>query len=531
MRDKSFLGETHMVMMARVSPQYIELRDPLGEIQESGTINIVEVGTSEIPKAISRVGKDYENVGLISMDGLFCPYYISPTGAVHDNLPYWSIPNDLDDINSIKLNPFNPSNLFSTGVGFNRDVFYESGHNTLLLNTFRESGGTIEGDLSPYKEISEGSGNYDEIRSVGLKTPLVFTGWGYNIDGDPVPSSGEGFHPEAFRNPSLWKSGPLDIRWDEERGVWGAAPTSIYLIKMTNVYNPSCFSYEVERSPTHAQYTRNAPSGARTFSSSGTLYDPESIAYDENASNIGCYERLDYSGEEYPHYEAFIIRKTNEDTLGDRDYNLWYDDCSDCGHITNPCPSGTRIGAHGYPSRNKKVLVENPLRQSFDVGDLAFSVYTGKKKRVSGSTFSGGSGAGASGHFSTNGAGVLSFVLDAGGTGYTSGAFAIYRQPCVGLTLSASSGVVTGYSISGTTTGYTDNETYPVTIYPKNASADYEMLPIHWVIQAEFKSQQFVTHVESEGGILQSCTIKGSLQGFVSCSHCGENSSLINQFI
>jgi hypothetical protein len=100
----SFLGETHMVMMARVTPQYIELLDSEGEVSESNTIKIVEAGTADIPQAVSRVGKDWENTGLVSMDGLFCPYYISPTGAVHDNLPYWSIPTDLDDINSIKLN-------------------------------------------------------------------------------------------------------------------------------------------------------------------------------------------------------------------------------------------------------------------------------------------------------------------------------------------------------------------------------------------------------------------------------------------
>jgi hypothetical protein len=72
---------------------------------------------------------------------------------------------------------------------------------------------------------------------------------------------------------------------------------------------------------------------------------------------------------------------------------------------------------------------------------------------------------------------------------------------------------------------------FPVSIYPKNASAEYEMLPIHWVLQAEFKSKQFVTHVECDNGILQTCTIKGQLQGFSSCEHCGENTSLINNFI
>jgi hypothetical protein len=92
-------------------------------------------------------------------------------------------------------------------------------------------------------------------------------------------------------------------------------------------------------------------------------------------------------------------------------------------------------------------------------------------------------------------------------------------------------GTITGGTISGTTTGYATSGIFPVTIYPKNASASYEMLPIHWVLQAEFKAQQFVTHVECDNGILQTCTVKGQLQGFKSCEACGEDSSLINSFI
>ena len=186
---------------------------------------------------------------------------------------------------------------------------------------------------------------------------------------------------------------------------------------------------------------------------------------------------------------------------------------------------------HGSASSKKKVLIENPLRQSFDTGDLAFTVDTGKKKRVSGSTFGGGSGSGGTAHFLIDGGGALSFVLDTAGSGYTSGAFAVYSRPCVGLTLTTSAGAISSGSISGTTTGYATTGIFPMTIYPKNASASYEMLPIHWVLQAEFKAKQFITHVECDNGILQTCSIKGQLQGFSSCEQCGEDSSLINSFI
>jgi hypothetical protein len=530
--NANVFGEAHMVMVGRNTTQFITHSGVDSDLYVS------EVGALSIESAHSRLGTDYNNIGLISMDGLFTPYIINIGGASHAKLPYWEIPTDDSDINASSLNPFNPNNLFSSGSGlFNEQTFFESGHNIVFQNTLREVGVGAGGDVCTYKDIGDSStttntGIFDNIRTMGFKAPVILTGWGYNTDGQPVPASSgdpDVFASGAFRDPTLWKTGPLDVRWDDERKVWGSPPTKLYLVKMTNQYNPSCFSFEVDRATTRAQYTRNAPSGERTFNSTGVIYDPESVAYNANALNIGCYEQLDYTDIEFPYYEAFIIRKTNEDSsVSEADYNIWYEDCNDCGHITNECTSMTK---HGSVSTKKKILIENPLRQSFETGDLAFTVDTGKKKRVSGSTFNGGSGVGAYGYFTINSGGSLSYTQSVVGSGYTSGAFAVYRQPCVGLTLTATSGTITGGTISGTTTGYATTGIFPVTIYPKNASADYEMLPIHWVLQAEFKAKQFVTHVECDNGILQTCSIKGQLQGFSSCEHCGENTALINSFI
>jgi hypothetical protein len=81
------------------------------------------------------------------------------------------------------------------------------------------------------------------------------------------------------------------------------------------------------------------------------------------------------------------------------------------------------------------------------------------------------------------------------------------------------------------TNGYPPDKTYPLTIYPNNAIAESEKLDIHWIVQAEFKSQQVTTHVEADGGILQTCTTMLQTQGFKSCEHCGEDLTLINNTI
>ena len=52
---------------------------------------------------------------------------------------------------------------------------------------------------------------------------MIGVGWGRDINGDPVPAnpekSGE-YHPDFRTNTSLWKAGPVDLRWDDDRGVW-----------------------------------------------------------------------------------------------------------------------------------------------------------------------------------------------------------------------------------------------------------------------------------------------------------------------
>jgi hypothetical protein len=67
----------------------------------------------------------------------------------------------------------------------------------------------------------------DHVRTMGLKGPMYYSGWGYDVQGLPVPnasglnSSGiYAFHPNAPVERKLWKTGPVDLRWHDKRKVW-----------------------------------------------------------------------------------------------------------------------------------------------------------------------------------------------------------------------------------------------------------------------------------------------------------------------
>jgi hypothetical protein len=40
-------------------------------------------------------------------------------------------------------------------------------------------------------------------------------------------------HPQAYSDPSLWKTGPLDVRWDDGKKVWIATGGSTELMRFT----------------------------------------------------------------------------------------------------------------------------------------------------------------------------------------------------------------------------------------------------------------------------------------------------------
>jgi hypothetical protein len=486
-------------------------------------------------------------VGAVSMDGLYVPYSTSPyhTGS----LPHFEVPTDIgqDVINVYALNPFNPSNIFGTGVvstgvvdtgTYNTGVWASGGHNitAALVNNPSSTNISMETGVHPVSSFFDADFYFRkktellDVRSVAHRAPLILSGPGYDIDGNPVPTgSGGGMHPQAYSNPSLWKTGPLDVRWDQSRAVWTAGSTTkIYLSKVTNTYNPSNFSYEVERSSSRDQFSRVGPTIRRDFNAADPIYDPEQIAYDADDNNVGAYEKLDYTGLEFPHYEAFILRQTSDD-VGPSYYNIWTEDCSDCGHTSNPCPSGTST-QNGDASAGKKILIENPLKQSLEAGDLCFTVKTGRTKNVNTGSFVGGSGVGASGYITTNSSGVAAFVVSNSGSGYIYGGFALISSGiCAGVTPSFTSGMLSSATVVPAS-GLPRNRTYQVSVYPLNSAAETEALDVHWIMQAEFKTTQVATYVGCDGGVLQTCSRKIQTQGMVSCEYCGTSTALINSF-
>lgn len=137
-------------------------------------------------------------------------------------------------INSWTMSPFPEGSgidIDMTAPNFKMGLAY-NGHD--IEYVVRD--GSYPIDLSvrlPYDNYSQ-DGWY---RSVGLKAPLILVGWGYDLDGYPVPNKNPNsptayFEDDWLRKPQDWKAGPIDLRWDDDRGVWTSPmPFSVVRIK------------------------------------------------------------------------------------------------------------------------------------------------------------------------------------------------------------------------------------------------------------------------------------------------------------
>jgi hypothetical protein len=149
-------------------------------------------------------------------------------------------PTSTSDISGPITTIHQPAHMvrFSLGSGTGHDIEYVARDGVYPVNL----------------SVSYPSGNYSTqnwYRAQGLKLPAVGVGWGFDIYGKPVPNreeiNGRGttayFEDDWLGKPQNWKAGPIDLRWDNERGVWTAPPAyricQIRFLENTLAYNTS----------------------------------------------------------------------------------------------------------------------------------------------------------------------------------------------------------------------------------------------------------------------------------------------------
>ena len=110
------------------------------------------------------------------------------------------------------------------------------------VDTIAFGGNNPNGQIMSLME-NENQGNAfpDDFRMMAMRGPVLINGWGYDLEGKPIPNSADtdsamavgefvdtnltnSFPADWLRKPDTWPVAPLDLRFDRARGVWTSPP-------------------------------------------------------------------------------------------------------------------------------------------------------------------------------------------------------------------------------------------------------------------------------------------------------------------
>jgi len=75
----------------------------------------------------------------------------------------------------------------------------------------------------PHLTIKRNEGSLNSVQTMGFRGPMMMSGWGVGVDMKKIPFDDDitEYDEKMSENRNLWKTGPIDLRWDEERKNWG----------------------------------------------------------------------------------------------------------------------------------------------------------------------------------------------------------------------------------------------------------------------------------------------------------------------
>lgn len=154
-----------------------------------------------------RDANSFKNFSIASVNTLFRPF---STNISRTDMPAFTEPvnnlNTPDYINtSFSLNVFRQDNDI---------MLYCKGD--YLIEDAKTIGYNPESNTLKY----DSQGDYSNIRSIGLKTPTNFIGYGFNFYCKSVVTGNDTIDPEDRKKSTLWKAGPFDPIFDQARGCW-----------------------------------------------------------------------------------------------------------------------------------------------------------------------------------------------------------------------------------------------------------------------------------------------------------------------
>ena len=396
------------------------------------------VGSETLTKSVLELRYDYEKKAFMSMDGFFGPVSISGDGNLPQFAKYEPTCN-----RSTPISPQPPfvdcSGTFKTTCGnyaYNPEegVPKQDSYYNLAINQAFEN--PLQNPTSCHHHLGDAHGHIidavgrkqsidkhlimnvnleqdyaEDYRFLGFRGPMVLSAWGYDTWGKPIPNAADSvedasngeftdenlkdrFMDEWLSKPNTWPVGPVDLRFDRDRGVWVSPPqdykvTVVELVddlqplgttvarlintdtKAGKEYGPSLWDFEGgEINPTDEKdspYVVTVEDRLNIYYSSGTrLY----AHYDTYSCKYIVFGQI---SEDIIRFKLFQDQTCTPPSTGDCD---WYHYAGYNDKLTDEHSKGVRINCSEEPvDKYGAVVTENDLFNPDKKQDIYVNLY------------------------------------------------------------------------------------------------------------------------------------------------------------
>lgn len=272
-----------------------------------------EANISKETEQISSLDSSFMQYGIMSLDGIFAPvslygstglprfastpnpFYNSFKNKPRPVMPPVSVPSLGIDVGTMIINNYFLNPIVSTAI-LDEWSSYDDRAND---STAGFSITNIGYGNDPYKLFNDSDAQENvDFRFNALKGPLVLQAWGYDTEGKPIPNAVDspancangsytntGLQDKFMRNwqgdPRLWPVGPIDLRWDRQRGVWVAPPSEKLVVAQ--------LLYDLNPLGSVEAVLFNPSSSGGTFYQDHDVYGPEGQHITGNLSGTRIY--------------------------------------------------------------------------------------------------------------------------------------------------------------------------------------------------------------------------------------------------
>lgn len=191
----------------------------------------VNVQGGSVANALGPLTQDYQNSYGGGQEGVLSPAEISKTlPTTSQTKPQFLAPTARNNDTSTF---FDGKHVGPTSKDLN--PYYKHAEHDFQYAV----GGDSQADSLNLQESSA-----DKVRVMGLRGPLILSGWGYDVNDRPVPAGAnkDQFIANVAKNRNLWKTGPVDLKWDEERKVWSSGVHIVEGLLESSITAPASYS-------------------------------------------------------------------------------------------------------------------------------------------------------------------------------------------------------------------------------------------------------------------------------------------------